>query len=50
MPLVIHTREYGSAESYESLSRLPGRTRKKRDDGQMETADEQLDREISEIF
>ena len=50
MPLVIHTREYGSAESYESLSRLPGRTRKKGDDGQMETADDQLDREISELF
>ena len=50
MPLVIHTREYGSAESYESLTRLPGRTRKLGSDGQMETADEQLDREISELF
>ena len=50
MPLVIHTREYGSAESYESLSRLPGRTRKLGSDGQMETPDEQLDREISELF
>ena len=50
MPLVIHTREYGSAESYESLSRLPARARKKGADGKMETPDEQLDREVSELF
>ena len=50
MPLVIHTREYGSPASYESLSRTPGRNRKKKDDGQMETASEELEREISELF
>ncbi len=50
MPLVIHTREYGSASSYESLSRLPGRTRHTGDDGEMETTEERLDREISELF
>ena len=50
MPIVIHTREYGSPSSYESLSRLPVRTRNSVDIGQMETGDEQLEREISELF
>lgn len=50
MPIVVHTREYGSPSSYESLSGLPVRTRNSVDNGQMETVDEQLEREISELF
>ncbi len=50
MPVVIHTREYGSTDSYEQLSRSaagwtapsPGET--------IETQGERLEREISELF
>ena len=50
MPIVVHTREYGSPSSYESLSRLPVRASNTGDNGQTETVDEQLEREISELF
>jgi DNA helicase HerA-like ATPase len=46
MPVVVRTREYGSAESYEQLSRGPAT----RVFHTSETPDEQLEREISELF
>ncbi|MCH7606594.1 MAG: DUF87 domain-containing protein [Chloroflexi bacterium] len=46
MPVVIHTREYGSAESYEQLSRGPGRPARQG----AETSEEQLEREINDLF
>ena len=46
MPVVVCTREYGSAESYEQLSRGPAT----RAFHTSETPDEQLEREISELF
>jgi DNA helicase HerA-like ATPase len=46
MPVVIHTREYGSAESYAQFSRGP--EREPRQTG--ETPDERLEREIAELF
>ena len=46
MPVVIRTREYGSAESYAQLSRGP--EREPRPTG--ETPDERLEREIAELF
>lgn len=46
MPVVIHTREYGSAESYEQLSRGPSRRNRRG----TETPDEELEREIAELF
>jgi DNA helicase HerA-like ATPase len=46
MPVVVRTREYGSTESYTQLGRGPGnRTRRA-----TETPQEQLEREISELF
>lgn len=46
MPVVVRTREYGSEESYTQLGRKPGnRTRRA-----AETPQEQLEREISELF
>lgn len=46
MPVVVRTREYGSAESYAQLSRGPARAAS----GTGETAQERLDREIAELF
>mgnify|MGYP004098330773 CR=1 FL=1 len=47
MPLVIHTREYGSSESYAQLvNRAPGR----RSQQGMETTEERPEREIAELF
>ena len=46
MPLVIRTREYGSPESYSSLSRLPGAIV----EDHTETAKERLDREVADLF
>ena len=46
MPVVVHTRDYGSAESYEQLSRGP----MSRVSHTQETPEEQLEREISELF
>jgi uncharacterized protein len=46
MPVVVRTREYGSSESYTQLGRGPdNRTRRA-----TETPQEQLEREISELF
>ena len=50
MPVVIHTREYGSTDSYEQLSRsAAGWTAPARGET-IETHEERLDREISELF
>lgn len=46
MPVVVHIREYGSAESYEQLSRGTGRRPRQ----STETTEEQLEREIAELF
>ena len=46
MPVVIRTREYGSAESYAQLSRGPQRQPRRT----TETPEEQLEREIAELF
>ena len=46
MPVVVRTREYGSPESYSLLSRRPGR----RPGHGTETPEQQLEREISELF
>jgi len=46
MPVVVHIREYGSAESYEQLSRGSGRRPRQG----AETPEEQLEREIAELF
>ncbi len=46
MPVVVHTREYGSAESYEQLSRGPLSARF----SGVETPDEQLKSEIADLF
>ncbi len=46
MPVVVRTRDYGSAESYAQLSRGPGR-----DTAQAgETPEERLERDIAELF
>ena len=46
MPVVVRTREYGSAESYEQLSRGPVSTRF----SGVETSEEQREREIADLF
>ena len=47
MPVVIHTREYGSLESYAQLvKRAPGRQPHQG----TETPEERLEREIAELF
>ena len=46
MPLVIRTRDYGSPESYASLSRSPGAPVA----NDMETSGERLEREIADLF
>ena len=55
MPVVVQTREYGSAESYDLLSRGPvgkGRSRRSLADpaSSGETSEERLEREIAELF
>ena len=56
MPLVVRTREYGSAESYASLSRTPGVPVQQGPVHQgpqhqdMETQEQRLEREIEELF
>ena len=46
MPVVVRTREYGSAESYEQLSRGPVSTRF----SGVETSEEQREQEIADLF
>ena len=46
MPLVVRTRDYGSPESYASLSRLPGALA----EDTTETNKERLEREIADLF
>ena len=56
MPLVVRTREYGSAETYASLSRTPGVPVQQGPVHQgpqhqgMETQEQRLEREIEELF
>ncbi|MEC8856128.1 MAG: hypothetical protein VX664_01920, partial [Chloroflexota bacterium] len=50
MPVVIHTREYGSTDSYEQLSRSAAGWTPPAPGVAMETQKERLDREISELF
>ena len=55
MPVVVHTREYGSAESYDLLSRGPvGKRQGRRSLADSatggETGEERLEREIAELF
>jgi hypothetical protein len=55
MPVVVRTREYGSAESYAQLGRRwPGRpSRQGSDESRVfdtETPEQQLEREIAELF
>ena len=50
MPVVIHTREYGSTDSYEQLSRSAVGWTPPAPGVAMETQKERLDREISELF
>jgi DNA helicase HerA-like ATPase len=47
MPVVVRTREYGSAESYTQLGRRPGIGSRRSD---TETAEARLEREIKELF
>lgn len=46
MPVVVRTREYGSAESYAQLSKGPVRESAET----VETAEERLEREVAELF
>ncbi len=46
MPVVVRTRDYGSAESYAQLSRGPGHAAA----GTEESPEERLEREIAELF
>ena len=48
MPVVVRTREYGSPESYEQLSRGP--IARSFDGAETETAEERLEREIADLF
>ena len=52
MPVVVHTRDYGTPESYAQLSQRPGRNRvqPERESRPTETASERLEREIDELF
>ncbi len=52
MPLVVRTREYGSAESYASLSRTPGVPVQQGPvlPQSIETPEQRLEREIEELF
>jgi len=57
MPVVVHTREYGSAESYTLLTRRPMRESAAGNDGSpdaaetpTETPEERLEREVAELF
>ena len=58
MPVVVHTREYGSAESYNQLTRGPMRASANGLDtsdsegssGSTETPEERLEREVAELF
>jgi hypothetical protein len=49
MPVVVHTRDYGSSESYEQLSRGAG-TFSRAPSSRTETPEERLEREIAELF
>jgi hypothetical protein len=52
MPVVVRTREYGSAESYAQLGRRwpPGPARDRDSRQGMETPEQRLEREIAELF
>ena len=52
MPVVVHTRDYGTPESYAQLSQRPGRNRvqPEPESRPTETASERLEREIDELF
>jgi DNA helicase HerA-like ATPase len=50
IPVVVHIREYGSPESYEQLSRGAGRGTVRGAAQGTETREDQLEREISELF
>ena len=54
MPVVVHTRDYGTPESYAQLSQRPGRNRvhqaQEPESRPTETATERLEREIDELF
>ncbi len=50
MPVVVHTRDYGTAESYAQLSRRASAGRHVSASGLAETRSEQLEREIDELF
>ncbi len=49
MPVVVHTREYGSAESYAQLTRGPMRESADAVESS-ETPEERLEREVAELF
>ena len=50
MPVVIHTRDYGTSESYEQLSRGASRGAGRASGESTETPEERLDREINDLF
>jgi DNA helicase HerA-like ATPase len=50
MPVVVHTREYGSPESYDLLSKGPMPRSMVGSGSQAETSEERLELEIAELF